>query len=66
MSFSGGGGRICHLFNLLVLVMEEKILTRGGDRSKIRVVVPGAGLGRLAFDIAVAGMEIIFSLYLVH
>lgn len=35
--------------------LEERFGKSKNDRSKVRVVVPGAGLGRLAFDIAVAG-----------
>lgn len=35
--------------------LEERFGELGDDKSKIKVVVPGAGLGRLAFDIAVAG-----------
>lgn len=35
--------------------LEERFGNLGDDKSKVRIVVPGAGLARLAFDIAVAG-----------
>ncbi|KAF8473594.1 N2227-like protein-domain-containing protein [Kalaharituber pfeilii] len=45
------------LYGKKLLGKDGEVKRRGKRRDKVRVLVPGAGLGRLAFDIVVAGFE---------